>query len=278
MTEPVLVIHGVGNRSQQGFTDRVAALETAMSDQWHLVPVYWGDLAAHQELVAATVPKIVGIRDEPSVELQMLFGGAGGGDAGDQVRDSDAQIDSVLAGVRSQTGLALRDETPGELDPELVAALRSEWSTLDWLPKLTSADALEKVGALVAPAPGEPTTPADGPGAETRDGPQPIRLSMPDLGGFVRRRLQDVDALVGTVIRDTAGRANEYLRGRLGPGITEFFGDVLVYQRHRPDIHQRVRHTLAELKEPDLGSEKRPVFVPRPSLGGRNRFANGNLP
>jgi hypothetical protein len=53
-----------------------------------------------------------------------------------------------------------------------------------------------------------------------------------------------------------------------GPGVTRFFGDVLVYQRHRKEIHDRVRATIDQV-DPALGrGPEHPVGVIGHSLGG----------
>ena len=52
------------------------------------------------------------------------------------------------------------------------------------------------------------------------------------------------------------------------PGVTQYVGDILVYQRHRAQIHDRVRQIIAEV-DPELGrSPERPVDVLAHSLGG----------
>lgn len=55
MSEPVFVIHGVGNRDQDEFTSTVAALEKASGLE--LVPVYWGDLGADDRYADLAVPE-----------------------------------------------------------------------------------------------------------------------------------------------------------------------------------------------------------------------------
>lgn len=56
MSDPVFVIHGVGNRDREDFANRVAALQAATGDRWDMKPVYWGDLAADDRWVALTIP------------------------------------------------------------------------------------------------------------------------------------------------------------------------------------------------------------------------------
>jgi hypothetical protein len=44
--EPVLVVHGIGNRDQKGFNERVTQLASDIGSQYALIPVHWGGLAA----------------------------------------------------------------------------------------------------------------------------------------------------------------------------------------------------------------------------------------
>ncbi|MDP9332740.1 MAG: lipase family protein [Actinomycetota bacterium] len=287
MTEPVLVIHGVGNRDEAAFNSRVAKLQDATGNTWNMVPVYWGDLAAHEELVAQTVPRIDGIRAPadigvPDTAGALLFGATAApldGVVRESVADSHQQIDAVLRGARAAGGAEVRDgdrETP--IPQDLEAAVRDEWPQLTWLRHVTDPEALERIGNFLAPPLSEAVADTSGQVA-TRDGATTeVRLSWPDVGGFAKRRLHELDELVGSLIRDSAGRLNEFMRSGLGPPMTKFFGDVLVYQRHRDVIHQRVRDKVAALNDPELGTEKHPVLVTGHSLGGVIAFDLAVLP
>ncbi len=282
MTESVIVIHGVGNRDEAVFNDRVKALQAATNNVWDMVPVYWGDLAAHEELVAEAVPQIDGIRDgdiagDPNDVAGLLFGvaPAGGGDTRGAVRNAADSVDLVLQGAAVSTGSEVR--VGSERAPEVLeVAVRDEWPKLDWLPSVTDPEALTRIGQLIA----APTTATvDRGGVETRDqGLAEVRLSFPDLGGFAKRRLHELDELMGCLIRDSAGRLNQYMRTKLGPSMTKFFGDVLVYQRHREEIQARVRERVAS-HDPQLGtSEDHPALVAGHSLGGVIAFDIAVLP
>lgn len=60
---PVLVIHGVANRSFDDFDRNVQSLEDGLGGPWRLVRVYWGDIAAPVEGIADTVPPSEWSRD-----------------------------------------------------------------------------------------------------------------------------------------------------------------------------------------------------------------------
>jgi hypothetical protein len=98
-----------------------------------------------------------------------------------------------------------------------------------------------------------------------RDGKARRRL---DIREFVRRRLDELDRVVGATFNAAAGRLNTHLRTSFLPGITQGVGDILVYQRHRKRIQDRVRAVIAET-DPELGrSREHPVDVLAHSLGG----------
>ncbi|MGW0994543.1 hypothetical protein ACWD5V_14750 [Streptomyces sp. NPDC002523] len=84
----------------------------------------------------------------------------------------------------------------------------------------------------------------------------------------MRNRLCALDRVAGAAIQAAAGRLNNALRTKFGPGTTRFLGDVLVYQRHREAIHARVRKSIDSV-DPALGrTPERPVRVVAHSLGG----------
>jgi triacylglycerol esterase/lipase EstA (alpha/beta hydrolase family) len=89
-----------------------------------------------------------------------------------------------------------------------------------------------------------------------------------DVAGFVTRRLRELDRVVGAVLGTAGGRINSHVRSSMLPGITQYVGDILVYQRHRERIHDRVREVVAGV-HPDLGrGREHPVDVVAHSLGG----------
>ncbi|GEM46201.1 hypothetical protein [Deinococcus cellulosilyticus] len=61
--EPVLVIHGIGNRDQHAWSQEVQELEERFetvtgNSTFQFIPVYWGDLAAHTENLDACMPDL----------------------------------------------------------------------------------------------------------------------------------------------------------------------------------------------------------------------------
>lgn len=114
MTDPVFVIHGVGNRDRRGFEERVARLQRATGDRWDMKPVYWGDLGADDRWVGLTIPGI---------------GGPDGIEAADpgELRDgSEPQLADLAATLLSSSAPApqaeVRDGSEGNRSDVVAAA------------------------------------------------------------------------------------------------------------------------------------------------------------
>lgn len=142
----------------------------------------------------------------------------------------------------------------------IADAVAEEWGSTVWLRQVGDPTLLAEVGSAVAGALSDPDIVVASDGEEIRG--EEIRSI--DVGGLVRRRLADLDRVVCAA----AGRLNTFLRTEQGPAVTRFFGDVLVYQRRRAEIRQRVREVI-DTVDPALGrSPDRAVCVVGHSLGG----------
>jgi hypothetical protein len=141
-------------------------------------------------------------------------------------------------------------------EEELRAAVEAAWGSSRWLPLVGSDTVLRTVGRLLGQLLSEPED--AGSGVAVR-GYREFEVTRPVMRGL--------DTLVGAVLSQVAGRFNHYVRSQLAPGVSEFLGDVFVYQRHRNEIHQRVLQTLHE-HAPGYGSKDRPVAIVGHSLGG----------
>jgi hypothetical protein len=292
--DAALVIHGVGNRDEAGFRQQVARLQAATGDRWQMVPVFWGDLGADDRWVARTIPDPSHI---PAVGSEMRDGGqatvsvtpdqravlaralaAGTPLTTSLVRDSALSdpVTHVIAGALTRLALTgegtaeIRDGgdvvAPAIASDELAAAITQTWSGLIWLPMIGDAALLNAVGAAtVAPLldPVVRVAPASTP--ELLEGSEIRGLNV---AAFVKHRMHDLDLVVGAAFGAAAGRLNTYLRTESGPGIARFFGDVLVYQRHRQEIQARVWAAAASLGV-DVGKgPQQSVRVIGHSLGG----------
>jgi hypothetical protein len=294
MNEPVFVIHGVGNRDRGGFERRVADLQQATGDRWAMKAVYWGDLGADDRWVDLTIPYLGQLRGETAGPSEIRDGTEPIAQQSDQqtadvaaallswhhptatteVRDTPAgsQIDLVTAGAVQRLGAesARPDEVRDERDVDAgqVAAIREaiaeHWLSTTWLHQITDPLLLQEIGAAIGAPLADPDVTVTFGGEEVRD----EELRGINLRRFVKRRIDDLDRVVGATINSVAGRLNSYLRTEQGPGVTRFFGDVLVYQRRRSKIHERVRATIDEVDQ-DLGRDPdHPVRVIGHSLGG----------
>lgn len=271
MSPPVFVIHGIGNRDAAGFDTTVEALCRAVGGGVAAHPVFWGDLGARYDRIADTVPgrrRAVETRDGgPDADdadaalARFLLGDR----AAAEIRDDlvpDPVLDAVSAALATGGGDEIRDGEPAVA--AVQEAVTEHWSDTRWLPLIDDAELLRAVGAAVAGPLAEDVASATV-GEELRDGEE---LRGLDLGGFVRRRLHELDRVVGAAFGAAGGRLNTAFRTAFLPGMTRAVGDILVYQRHRQEIQERVRTVIAEVN-PDLGrTPGRPVDVLAHSLGG----------
>ncbi|MFG1663814.1 hypothetical protein [Streptomyces sp. Y7] len=281
MAEPIFVIHGVANRDPARFTAAVAALEAACGVE--MVPVYWGDLGARSQFMSMTVPAwapsaartTTTLRDDSQpapaeLTLDLLPGPTPGteGGAGQWPRVEE-EIRHVLADESTDTTVGLRhDENQHPNLQDALALLADEWDTTRWLARTDDPDLLRATAHALAHALGD---------LRAAEGDEPYGGGLRSMGGSegggrwrsaLRRRLEDLDRIAGAAVQAVAGRANHALRTRIGPGTTNFLGDVLVYQRHQAAIHARVRATIDRV-DPRLGrGPDTAVRVVAHSLGG----------
>ncbi|MGF1429633.1 hypothetical protein [Kitasatospora sp. LaBMicrA B282] len=294
-SDPVFVIHGVGNRDRAGFTRTVADLQAAA--QVELVPVYWGDLGADDRFVELALPWPAdpahsagpawsaggagpsALREDgvpgaaPAAELVgALLAEPGATHAAVQRAENLAVLHAAVQqelADRATGADTLRGGSGGAPDTAAVlAAIDEAWPRTQWLSSIADPQLLAEAAAALADlaeeaGAAEPATDRWA-GGSLRDAPEQPR----GLRRTVERRLLELDRVAGAALAAVAGRVNQALRSRFGPGTTRFLGDVLVYQRHRATIHARVRAAV-DAVDPALGrTPGRPVRVVAHSLGG----------
>lgn len=272
--QPVLVLHGVGNRGHEAaFTAQVARLNARVGSHLDLIPVYWGDLAANPDHIAAALPDV---RDTEPVRSQgetteagfefalSLFG------FGEPVRtDPDERI--AIVADSAVGGTTVRDEGDAE---EVRAAIAEAWPDLDWLPRTENRAILDAAGILVRDALDDPAF-AEAAGGEAPPGPAVRDEEQTDLRGpisrlktVVRTVLKAVDGAVGAVMGEVGGRLNHVLREQFGPNFVGFFGDIIAYLSLRDRIHAKVRD-IANTRADGWGADaSRPIGAIGHSLGG----------
>ncbi|MEU9167687.1 hypothetical protein AB0D34_07810 [Streptomyces sp. NPDC048420] len=274
MPAPVFVLHGVANRDPEGFTAAVAALQAATGIS--MVPVYWGDLGAEDRFITATLPArdagrmpVIGpgsmLRDASPHAVPSYF-------FADRRPHTEDQLEVVGAALREEldTDPGILRDTPrsgGASPDDIMSYLAADWPDTRWLSQTNDPALLIETGRALAQALLDAHTDEyaeygyEGLRGEPADEPGRLRE-------LVKRRLRDLDRVVGAAVGAVAGRINDAVRTRFGPGTTRFLGDVLVYQRHRDAIHARVRARIDEV-DPRLGCDpEHPVKVVAHSLGG----------
>jgi hypothetical protein len=247
--------------------------------------VYWGDLGADDRWVDLTIPQVGGpadvegrgpdeLRDGPGLPTADLAaallsaGRAPDAEVRDMAGASQPEVVANAAIRRLQAAPGdeeIRDGTVG--DPGQAAAIRDAitdcWASTTWLRQVSDLAMLEEIGAAItAPLADSSITVGPGDEEEVRD------AELRGMAEFVRHRIDDLDRVIGATIGSAAGRLNSYLRTEAGPGVARFIGDVLVYQRHRKEIHDRVWDVVHQA-DPALGrGPDRPVRIVGHSLGG----------
>ena len=216
MTDPVFVIHGVGNRDRRGFEERVARLQRATGDRWDMKPVYWGDLGADDRWVGLTIPGIGGpdgieaadpgeLRDGSEPQLAdlaatLLSSSAPAPQA--EVRDGSEgnRSDVVAAAAVRRLGAAstgddeIRDQE--DADPGRAAAVRDaiaeHWASTTWLRQVADPQLLDEIGVAITAPLADPSV------TVTSDGEDEVRdEELRGIADFVKRRIDDLDRVVG---------------------------------------------------------------------------------
>ncbi len=252
MRRTVAVLHGVGNRERPAFEATVSRLMTAIGADARIIPVFWGDLGAGAEGLDAAIPD-AGVRADPGEwypELGLTLLDCGGA----EVRADSAQ--AVAESFESAMATEVQATDVEDMRREIVAT----WPTLRHLVGVGDEEVLRAIGRSLAQATAGLTV--DGPSAGIE-----VRALAPDPRRALRHALRALDHAVGAVLGAAGGGLNTFLRRSVAPGVGRFLGDVLVYQRHREDIHKRVWTTIRDV-DPLLGSKERPVDLFGHSLGG----------
>jgi hypothetical protein len=281
MTEPVLVVHGVANRNPDAFAAQVSELGHKIGPRWRLIPVFWGDLGGQDLNVEDTLPLVrAAVRAEalgidPAL-VEAILGGVAAAEAGAATRaaadPASAIIDGVNQGARGAAGVPIR--AADEVDA-FRQAVRAELPNTRYLCRIRDRAVLEAVGrALSVAGSGAAASPAIARGAGVPTGPYGDAAGSADIRSLRERianaskvALQSLDELVGTVIGESLGQANESLREYAAVPFIKFVGDIFAYQRNQRDIHHRLWEAIGQ-SAASYGTKEKPINVIAHSLGG----------
>ena len=249
-TEPVVVIHGVANRSKTDFARVVDDLARRIDRDIVWLPVYWGDLGAQNKYIDRVLPPILdlGLEAVPAPELQEVVPGVSAGHA-------KGNVELVIASAQLELSGAAEGSAP--IFPSgFPEAVRAAWEQTVFLRQVTDPRMLADIGRMVAGVIPPPTA---------TEGPW-----VPDVLRAVRGLFSPLDDLLAAVGGRTAGAINQAIRRSVLPEVAKFLGDVFVYQRDRVAIQSRIWDLLdAQTRWPALGrSPETAVTVVAHSLGG----------
>jgi hypothetical protein len=261
LADPVLVVHGVGNRDHLGFERSVADLNQRTGSAWRFVPVFWGDLGAEILGLEDTIPHPRSLairRGGAPAPPQALAASLLAGTPQDTFTRSPAESWQTVAdaAVRAASGRGLVPVRGGPEANAIRVACAEEWPQTRVLQALDNPVLLDEIGRAIAE--GLPDESAPG---------VAIRGAGEILKAHVKGLVRGIDRAVGAVVGVVAGNLNQFLRTELAPGIGRFLGDILVYQRRHHDIHRRLWEVV-DREAPGWGTVQRPIAVVAHSLGG----------
>src|ERR1700722_1204933 len=108
---PILVVHGVANRDRHAFEAEVAALQSRLSGNYRLIPVWWADLGGQTANLADTLPEMGSPQvradlnqAELARELTALRASMASESPQFQVRAEESKEDIIVRSAREQFG------------------------------------------------------------------------------------------------------------------------------------------------------------------------------
>lgn len=277
MSEPVLVVHGVANHDAAQFSETVAELQARVGDRYRLIDVFWGDLggiaSGLRDALPVLFPTIETTRGASDAEgffallqaeRQSLMGTELTRAGQDGIVDALYHSTLRAGGVATLSGTEL---TRGG-DDDLHQALEEAIPATRYLKTLSDPALQGAVGELLAEYL-KAELPADAFGQVP--GEITTRGWVDDSKNAIKGFIEKVDNLIGQVVSNMAGSANQWVRGALAEPIALTFGDVVAYHQRRDAIQRRLFATLDE-KAPGYGSADKPITVLAHSLGGLVAF------
>jgi hypothetical protein len=236
--QPIFVIHGVNVRSERQFRADVAELNSRVGSTWRFIPIFWGDLGAHDDGVTATVP-----RQSAEVSLQTLLNVA--------ARNTRADIAEIVAAAAAQEAMT-KSTDPWRKDL-IYADVEEEWRRTECLRLIEDPVLAEEIGAAIG----------DALAATSDNHVGSVRTD--ETRGITAGIVQVVDRVVGGVVGRLLGQINTSVRTNFGPIVARFLGDAFVFERDSSEIVSRLTDKVWQERR---GTAERPASILAHSLGG----------
>lgn len=171
------------------------------------------------------------------------------------MRSDEAKRDTVAEAARTRTAERVTVRA-GDTAEEVAEAIRASWGDVVYLKAIDHPGVLEAIGRAVADAVTQNGAPVQFEADDEVEEPGEfaVRDDERDVNGyevhtrgpimafqrFVGRVVFGVDRAVGAVLGEVLGSVQEFLRKKVSHGVARFVGDVLVYQRNRARIQERL--------------------------------------
>ncbi len=257
--EPILVVHGIANRSREGFLAQCEWLQEQVGDRYKLIDVYWGDLGGISNGLVDSLPAIFPLGGDDSdfhEHLTRAHTVVNGG-----MPAAQAIAVRVTGRTVAQGGFGVRAAP----QTDVQEAIRVAVSQSAFVKDVTDPDVLNAVGDLVAAA---LATQLPGSDLGVRSAGITVRTDLASsVFGAVKGVINAADAMIGKLTGALGGTLNQFVRGKLAGPIALTLGDVVGYHQNRQRIHKRLFERL-DASAPGWGAEGKPVHVMAHSLGG----------
>jgi hypothetical protein len=256
---PLLVVHGIANRSHEDFLAQCAWLQVQVGERYKLIDVYWGDLGGISDGLMDSLPAIFPYgedSDDFHGHLTRAHALVDGGTLAVQ-----AITVRVTGGMSAQGGVQVRSDPQTDVQEAIRIAVEQSTFVKD----LTDLDVLNAVGDLVAAVLAEQV---HGGSFNVRSDTFTLRANLASsVLGAVKAVMSAADAMIGKITGAVGGTLNQFVRGKLAGPIALTLGDVVGYHQNRQKIHERLFARL-DSEAAGWGVEGKPVHVMAHSLGG----------
>lgn len=243
MSKPLLIVHGIGNRSRTQFEKTTEYLRNKLGGDRKVIHVFWGDIGGIGEDLEVTLPGLMPADGPDGRETRSV--------------QASATLDpaSIIAGRVTGPDASGNQVRSVPVDQKIDADIRAAVQGTAYLKEMDDPEVLEAVGDLLAAALRAPP----------QAGENEVRGWVDDIVGPVIRA---ADELIGKVTGQLGGSLNQLLRKKMAVPVSLTFGDVVAYHQNRACIHARL-FDLLDAQAPGYGgADDKRVDVLAHSLGG----------